>query len=97
MSEMFVKYLINATFLCFLSQTEKKKTFWLNRVAWCECMWMSICGCMLVNRMFSILYEKAWQLLAKLVIEKASSFTSLKALICTDLTQKADVGNGNSI
>lgn len=75
----------------------KKKNLWLNRVAWCECMWMSICGCMLVNRMFSILYEKAWQLLAKLVIKKASSFTSLKALICIDLTQKADVGNGNSI
>lgn len=97
MSEMFVKYLNNATYLCLLSHTKKKKKLCLNRVAWCECMWMSVCGCMLVNRMFSILYEKAWQLLAKLVIEKASSFTSLKAPICIDLTQKTDVRNGNSI
>lgn len=40
---------------------------------------------MLVNRMFSILYEKAWQLLPKLLMEEASSFTSLKSTICIDL------------
>lgn len=81
----------------YLKPKKKKKNLCLNRVAWCECMWMSVCGCMLVNRIFSILYENAWQLLAKLVIDKASSFTSLKAPICIDLIQKADVRSGNSI
>lgn len=47
-------------------------------------MWVRACGCMLVNRMFSILYEKAWQLLTKFLIEEAASFTSLKAPICID-------------
>lgn len=51
---------------------------------------------MLVNRMFSILYEKEWQLLARLLTEKVASFTSLKAPICIDLIKKADDRNGNS-
>ena len=50
---------------------------------------VSVCGrghmgVMLVNRMFSISYEKAWQLLAKLLIGEAVSFTFLKAPICID-------------
>lgn len=59
-------------------------------------MRMRVCGCMLVNRMFSIFYEKVWQLLARLLIEKVASFTSLKAPICIDLIKKADDSNGNS-
>lgn len=51
---------------------------------------------MLVNRMFSILYEKAWQLLARLLIEEVASFTSLKAPICIELIKKTDDRNGNS-